>query len=227
MTSGKGPETTMYKHSLSSLLIAMILCGGGAARADRGVSSTAALPSHDRGGAIVGLKVGGWFPQAFSYLGSSYFVELEAGYMLPYLRRLLSLTASVSLSDPGLEGGASDPRVSGGAYTYSAHQLQLQFGLTAWARVSLGRVVPYVGLGPRLWLVRTASTGQAAAASFLDTSETSSEIGLAVPLGLELILGPGRAFVEGQLHYAPTAQRSSGESSLGAVLLGVGYRLVL
>ena len=58
-------------------------------------------------------------------------------------------------------------------------------------------------------------------------AETSTEIGLGVPLGLDVLLGPGRLFAEGQILWSAVAQRSTGESNLGALTLSAGYRLVL
>ena len=218
----------MTKHTLLlAALLGVTLGASGAARADLGLRSTLDEKPRDRGGAIVGLKVGGALTQPFSNLGGSYYLELEAGYMLPYLRRLLSVTVSAGLSAPSTSGSASDSRVPGGSFTYEAGQTQVGLGLTLTARVPLGRIVPYVGVGPRLILVRTQSSGVATAAPIDQSSETSTEIGIGVPVGVDFLLGPGRIFAEGQLLWTGIAQRSSGESSLGAINLCAGYRFVL
>lgn len=198
------------------------------ARADRGLATTATALPADRGGAIVGLKLGGLFAQPFSALSGSYYLEVEGGYLLPFVRRLLSITASVGFAAPPVNGSGADPRLPGGGYSYSVDQRQLSFGLTASARIPLGRFVPYVGVGPRLFLVRTGSSAQTTqGVAIAETRETSTEIGLGVPLGLDVLLGPGRLFAEGQILWSAVAQRSTGESNLGALTLSAGYRLVL
>lgn len=223
----------MTKHTLLlAALLGVTLGAPGAARADLGLRSTLDERPRDRGGAIVGLKAGGALTQPFSNLGGSYYLELEAGYMLPFLRRLLSVTVSAGLAAPSTSGSASDSRVPGGSFTYEAGQTQVGLGLTLTARVPLGRIVPYVGVGPRLLLVRTQSSGAATAATAVavaidQSRETSTEVGVGVPVGVDLLLGPGRLFAEGQLLWTGIAQRSSGESSLGAINLCAGYRFVL
>lgn len=211
------------------LLIGLALAG--TARADRGqgkwISTTRELPAKDRGGAVVGAKLGALLPYGFSPLSASYYVEVEGGYLLPYLRRLLSITASVAFTAPGSSGGGEDGRLPGGSFTYEVTQQQVQLGLTVTARVPLGRAVPYLGIGPRVYLLRTLSSGRAGQSEIPQSAETGAAGGVGVPLGLDLLLGPGRAFVEAQLLWAPAGQRTTGEASLGAVMVGAGYRLVL
>ncbi len=210
------------------LAVALILLLAPRARADRGMSTTREQPEKDRGGAILGAQVGALFGQPFSPLGTSYFVEVEAGYLLPYLHRLFAVTATCAFSAPGTDGSGADPRLPGGGYSYSITQQQLMFGLNVMAKIPLGRVVPYVGVGPRLFLVRTISSGSTSGgAAIPESSETSTEAGVGVPVGVDVLLGPGRLFVEMQLLYAATAQRSTGSAALGSLVLGLGYRLVL
>src|SRR5262249_49960489 len=156
------------------------------ARADRGVSTTRELPPNDRGAGILGLKIGALVPQAFSPLGSSYFLELEGGYLLPQVHRLLGITGSFAFSAPTLRGPSiADRRVGGGSYSYDQTSQQFVFGLTALLKIPLGWIVPYVGIGPRLFLVRTISSGHAAdGAAFPETVETSTQAGLGVPAGV-------------------------------------------
>lgn len=221
------PAPSRPRETLAALAaLCTVALGAPAARADRGLSTTARPLPGDRGGAILGMKVGGLLAQPFSALGASYYAELEAGYLLPYLRRLFSVTASVAIAAPPASGSGGDPRL--GDYEYSVAQQQLTFGLTVAARAPLGRFVPYLGVGPRLTLVRTSSSGQTLAGEPLGTTrETSTEIGVGVPLGVDVLLGPGRLFVEGQILWSAIDQRSTGPASIGALTFSAGYRFVL
>ncbi len=215
---------------MRTLWMCVLLLGALAApvRADLGAATTADFSARDRGGVIVGAKGGVALAQALSPLGTSYFVEVEAGYALPFWRRLLAVTLSASFSAPGMDGSGMDGRLAGGSYTYHLDQQQLGLGLSVLAKVPLGRVVPYAGVGPRIFLVRSHLTGQGGpGAAIPETDETSMEFGLGVPVGLDVLLGPGRLFAEGQLLYAPTSQRTTGAAALGAITVALGYRFVL
>lgn len=210
------------------LIMAPILLTAATANAERPLSTTRELPPHDRGGGILGARLGVLLPQAFSPLQASHFIELEGGYLLPFARRLLAVTASVAHSAPTTEGSGVDPRLPGGGYRYHIRQDQLILGLNIQARIPLGRLMPYLGLGPRLFLLRTTTTGGATGGTaFPESQEVSTEAGLGAPVGVDLRLGPGQLFAEGQLLYAPLAQRVTGEQSVGAFTLCAGYRLVL
>lgn len=198
------------------------------AAADRGVSSTWALPENDKGAGLVGVKVGAFLPQAFqAQLDTSYFVELEGGYLLPFVNRMFAIVGSFALSMPQTRNTVMDPRVPGGSYSYDQTTQQFQLGLSFQAKVPLGRLVPYVGIGPRLFIVRTPSSGSAADGTAIpQTTELSQEVGVGVPLGLDILLGPGRLFLEFQLLYAASSQQSTGAGSFGSMTAAAGYRFV-
>lgn len=197
------------------------------AHADRGWPTTYTPKPDDRGAPTVGIQLGVLLPQAFSPLRTHMLVTLEAGYYLPFARRVLSLAASFSFSNPSTDGsGLADARVPGGSYSYSSTQQHFLIGASLYANLPLGTVVPYIGIGPRIYAVRTLSSGDAGGAAILETLETSTEIGVGVPVGVSVMLGPGRVFGEFQLLWAGIAQKSTGDGSVGSLALGAGYRFV-
>ena len=211
-----------------AVLIAGLLSLSSVASADRGASSTDALPPGDKGAGVFGVKVGVLLPQAFSPLGANWMLELQGGYLLPFYHRLIGIVGSVGVTMPTVSGSAiSDARVSGGSFDYQQQSQQFLLGLTLIGHIPLGRVVPYVGVGPRAFVVRTQSTGAAGGSDFPGNSELSVEPGVGVPVGLGILLGPGRLSAEFELLYAPTHQRSTGPGSFGSMALTVGYNFVL
>lgn len=213
---------------LCGILFALVLGSSSMAQADRGVRSTDDLTPEDRGAGLVGLKVGALLPHAFSPLGASWMVELEGGYLLPFYRRLIGVVASLGVTMPTVSGSAvSDPRVSGGSFSYEQSSQQFQLGLTVVGHIPLGRFVPYIGVGPRAFIVRTPSSGQAGESPIPGSSELSVSPGVGVPVGLEVLLGPGRLCAELQLLYAAATQRSTGPGSFGSMSVALGYRLVM
>jgi hypothetical protein len=143
---------------------------------------------------------------------------------------MFGIVGSFAVSMPTTSNTIMDPRVPGGSYTYYQTTQQFQLGLTVVAKVPLGRLVPYVGIGPRLFIVRTPSNGTAAdanATAIPQSSELSEEAGVGVPLGLDILVGPGRILLEAQLLYAPSSQTSTGPGSFGSISVAAGYRFVL
>jgi opacity protein-like surface antigen len=201
---------------------------------------TETAPARDRGAFVIGVKVGGLFSEAFSKLGPSFLVEVETGYVLPRLKRSFAIlidagyTQPTASGDPGSMGSAvpADPRVAanGGAYHWDLTQRELTFGLTIMYRLTLIRdwVAPYVGIGPRLWLLETTVSGNAGANNPIsESTEQSTKVGLSVPIGVDFKLGPGRIFGEMQILWAPIDHRITGEASVGSITVGAGYRLFL
>ena len=217
-----------YTRWLRMFSTVSLLLWGSLAYADRNVPSTAQIPPGDKGAMLVGLKLGVLLPQAFSPLGTHILPELEAGYLLPYGRRILGVTASFAFTMPSTSGsGIADTRVPGGAFDYNSTEQHFLIGVTLLANLPLGKVLPDVGIGPRVYAVRTISGGVAGGQTILETVETSTQVGVGVPIGVNYMLGPGRLFGEFQFLWAGIAQKSTGDGSVGSLTLGVGYRVVL
>jgi hypothetical protein len=189
-------------------------------------------PPHDRGAVIIGLKAGGTFSEPFSPLGPSYLVGVELGYLLPFAHRSIAILVDGAFTEPGASGGTTDPRVTsnGGAYTWNLTQREVLIGLTLMYRLHIGtgRVAPYIGVGPRVWLLQSKLVGEAGAGNPIsESNEQSTKFGVSAPLGVDIGLGPGRLFIEAQVMWAPIDHRSTGDSSVGAINGALGYRLLL
>jgi hypothetical protein len=198
----------------------------------------------DRGAFVFGAGVGALFGQPFTggRLGVSYLVDVQLGYVLPVADRSLGVLLDVGYSEPQASGSGSDPRVGAttppasamtvtpGMYSWSLTQRQLITGFTVLYRMTFinhGRIAPYLGIGPRLFFNQSLTMSPPGANMISQTTEQSMTVGLSVPLGLDIALGPGRLFIEALLLWAPIDHRITGDSSVGSVDALVGYRLWL
>lgn len=189
---------------------------------------TAPQKKKDRGDFTVAVKVGALFPQAFSKLETSYLVDLEIGWALPVLKHRLAISLDGAFTDPQTDGSTTDPRLdaSGGSYSWHLEQRELMFGLTLWYRHPIGRWIPYIGVGPRLFLLESLVNGKAGSAGIVTSSEDSTKVGAGIPLGVGFTLGPGHLFAELALNIAPIDHRTTGDDNTGSLSLSVGYRVV-
>ncbi len=187
----------------------------------------------DRGAFVLGVKGGGLFPEVFSDLGANFFVDVEVGWILPFLKRGIAITIDAGYTQPEVTKSGTDPRVTsnGGMYTWDLTQRQVIIGLTiAWRMTFIGegRLVPYIGVGPRLWLLQTQVVGSAGSGNpITESDEQSTKVGVGVPIGLDYKVGPGRFFVEAQFLWGPIDHRTTGDSSVGSITAALGYRLTL
>jgi len=198
-----------------------------------------AVEKRDRGAFVLGVKGGGLFPEAFSPLGPSFLVDVEIGWILPFLKRGIAITIDGAYTQPTAQGGPiTDPRITSNnnMYSWDITQREVIIGLTLSYRMTFigeGKLVPYIGVGPRLFLLQTQacpSGGQCAAGSgnpIAESDEQSTKVGVGVPLGIDYLVGPGRIFLEAQLLWAPIDHRTTGDSSVGSITAALGYRLTL
>jgi hypothetical protein len=207
------------------IIVAAIVLSSLAAGADEAITQTA--PARDRGQVLIAAKVGGLFAQPFSRLGASYLVDVEIGYALPVLKHHLALALDGAYTAPEASGGGIDTEVASGGYTYQLQQRQGILGLTLYYRHPIGRVTPYAGVGPRLFLLQSEIDGAAGTTPIHTSSEVSTKAGVGVPLGVGVRLGPGDVFVEASVLWAPIDHRITGDSNTGALTVSLGYRFVL
>ena len=178
-----------------------------------------------KGGFLAGAKVGAIAP----FDGLSPFVvgTVEVGYVLPWLNRGLAGLVAVSYTAPSASGEQADPRVPDGKYTWNLTQHELIIQPTVMYRYTgLGKLVPFVGIGPRIYLMKSVITGEAGASLIGETTEPSTQIGAGLPLGVEWQLGPGALLAELLFEIGTLDHSITGSSHTGGGTLNVGYRFL-
>ncbi len=209
----------MTTTTLARSLLAATVLAGLAGAPQLAVAEPAA--AH----ALVGARVGAIAPldglSPFASFG------LEVGAVLPPMHRRLAIVIAADYTQPTATGTAMDPRVAGGSYTWKLTEREL--GLMAvilYRATQVKRVTPYAGIGPRV-LFLESTVGDHGLPVIAHTTEVSTKVGVGVPLGAELKLGPGRLTGELLLQYGALDHVATGASHTGAVSLAVGYRLLL
>jgi hypothetical protein len=169
---------------------------------------------------LAGAKLGGIMPLT----GLSPFVQVgvELGYSL--MQRKLAIIVGVDYTQPTTTNEERDPRVMGGSYTWKLVEREIGVQVALVYRLSsLKPVIPYGGIGPRVLFARSKVQDNGAP-MISATTEQSTKIGVGIPLGVELPLGPGSGIAELLLQYGTLDHVATGDSHTGAVSLGLGYR---
>jgi len=185
----------------------------------------------DSGLWLFGGRIGGI--ASFNGLGPFVHGGLELGYVFPVLDQGLGAVVRVEYSAPKTKGSVEedfDPeRVPQGSYDWELLQKELVIepGLLYRITSLSDWLTPYTGLGLRVYLLETIVKGKADDQSFDETHERSTRIGLGLPLGAEMALGPGGVTVELQFQWGGLPHTLTGDSHLAALSLFVGYRLLL
>lgn len=179
----------------------------------------------ERVGLMFGAKVGGIVPLD----GLSPFVHfgIELGYVLPPFKRQLAIVVAIDYTQPTTTNVESDPRVMGGTYTWRLTQQELGVMTTLMFRAtSVKPVIPYGGIGPRILFARS-NVRDDGAPMISTTKEQSTRLGVGIPLGIELPLGPGSGIAELLLQYGTLDHTATGDAHTGALTLALGYRMLL
>jgi hypothetical protein len=200
----------------------------GRARADE----TSAIEARAHSGAIIGAKVGAGVGKPWSEFGATPVFELELGYVLPPLHRSVGVFLSGQYVQPGIDGVTSpaDARLPGsGLASYQITQQQLVLSLGGMYRFDVGSrlIMPYAGLGGRLYMLRTNTTGKVDGQSFGENHETQSRVGLLLLGGAEFYLGPGAVLAEVSFSWPKLNGYVLRDTNLGTWALSLGYRLML
>jgi hypothetical protein len=185
-------------------------------------------------GLVLGLKAGAGIGAPVSELGETFVAEIELGYALPLpepVGRSLELFAAGAYLAPSTDGqtSAPDPRLPGdGRLRYALTQQTIALTLGARYRIPLANetIAPYLAAGVRTYMMRTEVEGSVGGEAIEETAETSSAFGLHGALGVDFRLGPGALLAEAQLGYAPIDDYVMRETSVGGLVLLVGYRFM-
>ncbi len=175
---------------------------------------------------FVGAHVGPAF--ALSPLSTSVLPRLELGVELPFAQRRIRSFVTGAWSRPLHDGGASDDRVEGGAWSHRLYQSQVTLALGASIALvePAGRtLVPELAFAPELFLLRNRITGGAGGASFPESTEYEGRLGGLVAAGVRYPLGPGE--LTGHLTWHTTGLDFvvTGESTAMQLVPSVGYRI--
>jgi hypothetical protein len=178
-------------------------------------------------GFVLGLQVGGLLQ--FTGVRASPSGALELGLVTPLLSRGLGVVVTVAYAQPTSVGEVTDPRVPSGSASWSLTQRQVTLSPAVLYRLtSLGRVVPFIAAGLRVFLLEQTVSGSAGGQAIAPTVEQSTRYGVVGRLGVELGLGPGGVTIEAQVDWANLGTMVAGQPSTLAGVSGlVGYRLVL
>ena len=210
----------------ASILLAWLSWGAPAA------SEEAEAPADDPAHYLVVPHVGATVPQLFSDLGTWAVFGLELGYIVPVdvgsFERPLQLAIDVQYTQPSAEGTGidADLGISGSTYDWELTQRMLILELTAaWRFAAIDEFLsPWIGLGPRVYLMESVLKGEGNGLDFGENRETKTEYGGVGAVGLDLLLGPGSLYGALEMGYSPLSQTITGESNTGALAFDLGYR---
>lgn len=189
--------------------------------------ANAAGAEHHGVGPLAGIKFGGLLP--VNGLGPGYQFGIEGGIILPALHRGLAIGVDVDYAQAFASSNATDPRVASNAYTWNlAQEFLTVMPVFMYRMTTLSKlIVPFVGVGPRIYFLRSTTSGQAGSSSIDPTTEVSTSIGFGVPFGAEIRLGPGGILAEFLGQWGLLQHTATGDSHDGAIGLSLGYRLAI
>lgn len=193
------------------------------------------IQKRSHGGLVTGAKVGAGFGQPFNESGSSFVLELEAGYLLPLpdpIYEGFEVFVSGQYSQPVTDGKSvePDPRLPGdGIVHFEITQQRLVFTLGVLYRVPLAIdfLRPYIAVGGRIYLIRSLIEAEVAEERFGRNEETATEPGWYGALGTDLFLGPGAVLLEFQIAHAGLDGTVFQNTNLAALTIVTGYRIIL
>ena len=162
-------------------------------------------------------------------LGANAVGDVQLGYLLPFARRSFGVLVDVAYSVPKTAGNQGDPRVGGaGAYDWRiTHQQLTVTPHVTWRAPYFGRVVPFVGIGPRIYLDRSTVEGTAGGSTIRPTTEQSTKVGFGIPVGVDVALGPGAFIAEVLFEWGRIDHTATGLASSAGSSFQLGYHFLL
>ncbi len=175
-------------------------------------------------------KVGGIIP--FSKMKPFVSGGLELGWIFGGTHRSIGALLDVSYTVPRADGSETDPLgrlPPSNKYNWHMTQKELVLQPTFLYRLtSLSKtIVPYAGIGPRIYFLQTVVKGSSNNQQILETKEQSTKFGVGLPLGAEYELGPGGVFLEALFQWGPLNHTITGSSNTGGATIWLGYRALL
>jgi hypothetical protein len=231
----------LKRHFIPGSVALALLVAAGTSRAQQSAGgevsfsssdATVSSPAGDDSGAFLAAgKIGGiaQFDGLYPYLHGG----LDLGYVFPGTGRTIGAYLGTEYTAPRSDGTGTDPgdpeRVAGGTYEWKLRQKQLVFQPTFLYRFNwlTDAVVPFVGIGPRLYLLESKVTGSAGGRTIKATEERSTKFGFGIPVGAEVPLGPGGLMAELLFQWAPLDHETTGDTHLAGLSLFLGYRALL
>jgi hypothetical protein len=200
--------------------------GSASASADTSGASVATTDEKKPGSFVVGGEIGAMFPQPFTELGTHLRAGIELGYRLPFAEQRVEIMGDVGYAPPG---NSFDLKRAEGTYEGRVRSQQLHFSLGPRIHVLPGtsKWNVTVAAGPRLFLLKSTSSGSRNGQEFMKYTETSTQFGFFVALGGEYLLGPGAVFLDLDLGWAKMPHRITGDVSTGNIAATLGYRFFL
>lgn len=178
-------------------------------------------------GVLLGAKIGGIAP--FNGLSPNARVGVELGYFFPVAKGSLGIALDLDFAAPKSHGTKrGDPRVNGGSYDWHLTEQQLAIMPVLMYRfTALTPIVPFAGIGPRINFLRSNVKGSSGGMPIFETTEQSGAVGVGIPVGAELRLGPGALLAELLFEYSKLDHVATGKTSTGGLSLSLGYRVLL
>jgi hypothetical protein len=159
------------------------------------IACLSSIASARSGEVMIAGRIGALVPQAFSSLGTSYLVGIEAGWVAPIWKKRLVVSVDLGFGNPDADGHIVSSAVAA-PVDWHASLRETTLGISLTIRQALGRFMPYLALGPRLVIVDALAGGQSGGARLPTSRETSLALGLSLVPGLGFSLPPGQLFLE-------------------------------
>jgi len=183
-------------------------------------------PGMMPGSLVLGAEVGGIFPQLFTSMNTHIAFGIEIGYRLPFADQRVEILLDAGYSPPWNDFTATRDE---GDYNGELDQAELHFSLGGRFRLNPPTESWNInlGVGGRLFLLKSWSNGDRAGQPFAEFREQSTQVGFFVALGGEYNLGPGALFLDLDLGYSALPHKITGDVSTGNLTATLGYRFFI